>query len=107
MEGYIATELEKEEALAAAAVPKALLKKWESERERLARSTRGARGSGNLVPCPQPEYWQNAPEAPFHELKSEASRGHLACCNLKSSMLEHQDERGRAAYACSAGETHF
>jgi hypothetical protein len=79
MEGYTATELETEEALAAAAVPKALLKEWESERERLARSTRGARGPGNLVPHPQPEYWQNAPEAPFHELKSEASRGHLAC----------------------------
>ena len=22
-------------------------------------------------------------------------------------MLQHQDERGRAAYACSAGETYF
>ena len=59
------------------------------------------------MPKPDPQYWQNVPEAPIRELHSEASRGHLACCNLQSSMLQHQDERGRAAYACSAGETWF
>ena len=80
---------------------------WAARRARLARTVRGARGPRNLVPRPQPQYWQNAPEAPLHMLKSEASRAHLACCNMQSSMLLHQDERGRAAYACAAGETHF
>ena len=87
--------------------PVALRRKWERELGKLARANRTARGPRNLVPRPQPEYWQNAPEAPFRELRSEASRSQLACCNLQSSMLQHQDERGRAAYACAAGETYF
>ena len=61
----------------------------------------------NLVPKPVPELWQDTPEAPFEELQSEGAKGHLACCNLRSSMQKGQDERGRAAYACSAGETSF
>ena len=61
----------------------------------------------NLVPTPDSELWQVCPEAPFMELTSEAAKGALACCNLRSSLQRGQDERGRAAYACSAGETVF
>ena len=57
------------------------------------------------VPCPDPQYWQNAPAAPFGELCTDAAHGVLACCNLQTSMMDHRDARGRAAYACSAGET--
>ena len=52
-------------------------------------------------------YWQNAPEAPFDQLKTEDARGRLSCCNLDSSMKKKQDYKGRAAYASSAAETVF
>ena len=61
----------------------------------------------NLVPTPQADRWQDTPEAPFSKLVTESAKGHLSCCNLQSSMQEHQDSRGRAAYSCSAGETIF
>ena len=87
-----------------------LRRKWARARSQAARANvqRGSRLSfANLVPQPQPLYWQNAPEAPFEDVKTEDARGHLSCCNLISSMKQHQDEKGRAAYASSAAETVF
>ena len=57
------------------------------------------------VPVPDPRFWQTTPAAPFRHLTSEPARAALACCNLHSSMVEGQDERGRAAYACAVGDT--
>ena len=54
---------------------------------------------------PDPSRWQTTPEAPFQALRSEEARAALACCNLVSSMVDSQDERGRPAYACSVGDT--
>ena len=62
-------------------------------------------GVHNLVPVPDPRLWQGTPEAPFRQLQSEPARAALACCNLNSSMVEGQDERGRASHACSVGDT--
>ena len=84
--------------------------KWTRARNRFARRNINRRSQlnlTNLVPQPDDSLWQHAPEIPFHELRSEDSKGHLSCCNLQSSMKTQQDERGRSAYACSAGETSF
>ena len=54
---------------------------------------------------PDPSRWQTTPEAPFQALRSEEARAALTCCNLDSSMLDSQDQRGRPAYACSGGDT--
>ena len=81
---------------------------WEEATVRAARQNpvRGKRlNVRNLVPVPDPELWQSTPEAPFRQLQSEPARAALACGNLHSSMVEGQDERGRAAYACSVGDT--
>ena len=59
----------------------------------------------NLVPRPDPTRWQTTPEAPFQALRSEEARAALACCNLDSSIVDSQDQRGRPAYACSVGDT--
>ena len=59
----------------------------------------------NFVPHPDPSRWQTTPEAPFQALRSEEARTALACCNLDSSMVDSQDQRGRPAYACSVGDT--
>ncbi len=87
-----------------------LREKWEQARRRASRPNpqRGAKlNFRNLVPAPAHEYWQSTPEAPFEKLTSEKARGALACCNLMSSMKQHQDLKGRAAYASSVGETIF
>ena len=85
-------------------------RRWKQAKAKAARANR-QRGSdlrfGNLVPQPQPQYWQDTPEAPFADLKTEDARGRLSCCNLISSMKKHQDEKGRAAYASAAAETVF
>ena len=87
-----------------------LLSRWAHAKAQAARANR-QRGTKlsftNLVPQPRPQYWQSAPEAPFADLKTEDARGRLSCCNLTSSMKQHQDEKGRAAYASSAAETVF
>ena len=57
----------------------------------------------NLIPAPKAQYWQNTPEARFAWLMSDEAKGQLSCVNLRSAMVEHQDERGRAAYACARG----
>ena len=65
---------------------------------------RGARiNFRNLIPVPEPRLWQSTPEAPLRDVQSEPARAALACCNLQSSMVEGQNERGRAAYACFVG----
>ena len=87
-----------------------LRSRWAHAKSRAARANR-QRGTklnlANVVPQPQPQYWQSTPEAPFADLKTEDARGRLSCCNLISSMKKHQDEKGRAAYASSAAETVF
>ena len=92
-------------------VPRNLSQKWQRTVQRLSRRPPQRRIPGldaeNLVPRPDRQYWQNAPAAPFEDLCTDAAHGVLSCCNLKSSMLDHQDERGRTAYKCSAGETNF
>ena len=60
---------------------------------------------GKFAPRPDPTRWQTTPEAPFQALRSEEARTALACCNLDSSMVDCQDQRGRPAYACSVGDT--
>ena len=59
----------------------------------------------NLVSRPDPSRWQTTPEATFQALRSEEARAALACCNLDSSMVDSQDQRGRPAYAGSVGDT--
>ena len=44
---------------------------------------------------------------PFRELTSANARGLLSVCELHSAMQLQQDERGRAAYVCAAGESSF
>ena len=81
---------------------------WKEATDQAARKNvqRGKRLSfQNLVPAPEPRLWQSTPEAPLRKLQSEPARAALACCNLDSSMVEGQDERGRAAYACVVGDT--
>ena len=85
-------------------------RRWAHDKKRAARANpqRGTKlNFANVVPKPQGEYWQSAPEAPFADLKTEDARGRLSVCNLISSMKKHQDEKGRAAYASSAAETVF
>ena len=92
-------------------MPPSVNRKWQRAIARLSRVPRRRRRAGldpeNLVPRPDARYWQNEPAAPFGELCTDAAHGLLACCNLQSSMVEHQDEQGRAAYTCSVGETNF
>jgi len=87
-----------------------LKRKWAQAKAKASKANK-QRGTklnlANLVPEPDPDYWQTAPDAPFAELQTEDARGHLACCNLISSMKKHQDEKGRTAYASSAAETVF
>ncbi len=83
-------------------------RKWARARSSAARGNqqRGRKlNPQNLVPKPEAKFWQATPEAPFEEVRSEAGRNMMSCCNLRSSMQEYQDERGRSAYACSVGET--
>ena len=54
-----------------------LRRQWGNAVARAARANRSAQKSldySNLVLKPQPKYWQNAPDAPFHELFSEDSK---------------------------------
>ena len=97
LRGDVAAEAAASPAFSA---PKELRRRWQAARSRAARQNRPARKKldhDDLVPVPQPQYWQDAPEAPCH----------LSCCNLHSSMEVHGDEKRRAAYVCSAGETSF
>ena len=83
-------------------------REWKDATARVAKKNPqrgGVLSFRNLVPVPDPRFWQSTPEAPFRHLTSEPARAALACCNLHSSMVEGQDERGRATYACVVGDT--
>ena len=92
-------------------LPAAVDETWQLRVQRLSRwperRRRATLDPDNLVPRPAPQYWQNAPAAPFGELCTEAAQGVLACCNIQSSIAEQRDSCGLAAYVCSAGETSF
>ena len=83
-------------------VPPAVGEKWQRTIARVSRAVRRRRRClfevENLVPHPEPQYWQNVPAASFGELSTDAAHGVLACCNLQTSMMDHRDAWGRAAY---------
>ena len=54
---------------------------------------------GNFVPRTDSSWWQATAKAPCRALLYESARAALACCNRDSSMVDNQDERGRAVYA--------
>ena len=63
-------------------VQPAVEQKWRQTVARLSRAVRRHRrydfAPDNLVPRPDPQYWQNAPAAPFGELCTDAAHGVLA-----------------------------
>ena len=82
-------------------------RRWEEKLQEHARKPRGHFSHSNLVPEPQPEYWQHAPHVPFDELRSAEAQSHLSTCRLQGCMREATSVGGRASYACMLGDTEF
>jgi hypothetical protein len=83
------------------------VERWDRLRARHSRAPGGRFGDDNLVPVPQPELWQDAPEAPLEQLRSHQGQGQLAVGRLYSSMEQSGVKAGQAKYAHAAGELHF
>ena len=53
---------------------------WGRDLEKHSKPVPGEFGSDNLIPTPQPEFWQDAPHVPFDQLRSKEAQARLALC---------------------------
>jgi hypothetical protein len=81
--------------------------KWRRLRQHHERKVEGAFGLTNLVPCPMPELWQDAPHVPFDKLISDESQARLSVCRPHHNIVPAQVVGGSCRYAHNQGDVCF
>jgi len=80
---------------------------WDSRKAWHARAVRGPFSRDNLVPCPEPQLWQDCPYVPFDELKSTEAQSRLSVCRPHSNLEPASCAKGPPRYAHNTGGVLF
>lgn len=81
--------------------------KWRRLLRQHTRKVASAFGPSNLVPCPVPELWQDAPHVPFGKLQSDEAQARLSVCRPIFDITPAQVVRGTHRYAHNHGDVYW